>query len=238
MISAFETISYSIIGGLLPAVIWLFFWIREDRIHPEPLKKIIWSFAAGAAMVVVVLPLERWSLVFAGAGVSTIVIWALIEELAKLGAAMLIVFHKKFFDEPIDALIYLISAALGFAAAENIFFLLTPLTHGALGTAILTGNIRFIGASLLHVVASATIGAGLAFSWYKKAGAKWINLILGIVTATLLHAFFNFFILRIKGAGVFVVFFFVWISVAVLLAIFESVKRMHPPEKYKTFNKF
>ena len=46
-------------GGILPALIWLWFWLREDREAPEPRGLIALSFAAGMAVVYFVLPIQK-----------------------------------------------------------------------------------------------------------------------------------------------------------------------------------
>jgi RsiW-degrading membrane proteinase PrsW (M82 family) len=230
---------YAIFGGLVPALFWLWFWLREDKLHPEPLKRILWSFGFGALVVILVLPIQKFILDVFAATTTTLVLWALTEEVAKLGAAMLVVYHRRVFDEPIDALVYLISAALGFAAAENAFFLFSAITDGTVHIAVITGNVRFVGASLLHVISSASIGAGIAFGWYKRKAIKELDFLAGLSVAVVLHTLFNLFILKIKGAGIFLVFLSVWISVAVLLALFEAIKRIHAPKNlHHTFKNY
>ncbi|MEK7599090.1 MAG: PrsW family glutamic-type intramembrane protease, partial [Patescibacteria group bacterium] len=121
----------AVAGGALAGLIWLWFWLKEDC-HPEPRKIIILTFVIGAIGVPVAFLLEELSFYFGRslgfwpAGSPTFIllmIWAVIEENIKYFAAYLAAFRRKFFDEPIDAPIYLIAAALGFAAVENIFML-------------------------------------------------------------------------------------------------------------------
>ena len=88
------------------------------------------------------------------------------------GAAYLAALRFRVFDEPLDGVIYLVTAALGFSALENVFFLITPAQGGDLLRTIVTGDLRFIGASLLHTLASATIGVSLALSFYKGVGVR------------------------------------------------------------------
>src|SRR3989344_4852454 len=100
------------------------------------------------------------------------VVWAGIEEFLKYGAAFVVAFHairinkNKYIDEPVDPLIYMITAALGFAALENTLFLINPLLGGDALSGILTGNLRFIGASLLHVLASGVVGLAPGLGFY------------------------------------------------------------------------
>lgn len=103
------------------------------------------------------------------------------------------VLNRSDFDEPIDAMIYMITAAVGFAAIENILVLFNVIPNGIEQT-LSTWILRFTGATLLHVLASAIIGYFLAISWFWHNHRKKL-LTLGIVVATLIHLGFNFSIL-------------------------------------------
>ena len=46
---------------------------------------------------------------------------------------------------------------------------------------IATGNLRFIGASLLHVTTSATVGLGIALSFLEARVTKRFTTIIGIL---------------------------------------------------------
>jgi len=43
MLSA-ETVIYVLLGGIVPTLLWLWFWRREDRLHPEPRRLILLAF--------------------------------------------------------------------------------------------------------------------------------------------------------------------------------------------------
>jgi len=65
------------------------------------------------------------------------------------------------FDEPTDAMIYCIIAALGFASVENLMILF-KISFPDFGQAIGIMGFRFLGATLLHTLASAMVGYWLA----------------------------------------------------------------------------
>lgn len=221
------TLIGAVLGGILPAVLWLFFWLKEDRLHPEPKRLVFLSFVLGMAAVPLVVPLEQLTHNLIGTGIFIIFIWALIEELFKYVAAYLSGLHSKALDEPIDAMIYMISAALGFAALENVLFLIDPLMAGDIFLGVVAGNVRFIGASLLHTISSSAIGLAIALSFYKSLKVKILYRIIGVGIAVFLHALFNLFILdSTSNSGIFTVFFFVWLAVILLILFFEKVKRV------------
>jgi RsiW-degrading membrane proteinase PrsW (M82 family) len=219
-------------GGLVPALFWLWFWLREDRAHPEPKALVISSFVAGMIVVSLVLPLQQFAMerFF---GDDLILVWVIIEEILKYSAALIVVLWNKAVDEPIDAIIYMITIALGFSALENAFFIFYPLSSGDFAGSVLTGEFRFLGATLLHVLASGTVGAMMAFAFYKGALARILSATLGLCIAIVLHALFNFSIMNAHGETLLSIFMFVWLGIIVLFLIFEKVKRIQQPILYK-----
>jgi RsiW-degrading membrane proteinase PrsW (M82 family) len=215
-------------GGILPALAWLWFWLREDSAHPEPRRLIALAFLAGMCTVAVAIPLEQYVAAFIPSQTLTFTVWAAIEEVLKFLAALIAVLWRKDNDEPVDAVIYMICVALGFSAVENTLFLWSPLAGTSILQAFVTGNLRFVGATLLHVLSSATIGVALALSFYKPRAAKIRYAAVGVILAFLLHSSFNFLIMNAPSADLMRTFVFVWIGVIILLAALEFVKRIRP----------
>lgn len=187
--------------GFAPALAWLFFYLKED-IHPEPKKLIAFTFILGAAFAFLALAAELaanktlgWIGVAALSPLSLIIL-AFIEELAKFEAAYIAVHKNPDFDEPIDAMIYMVVAALGFATVENLGAIHSgdPSQTALLSTIFETTTLRFVGATLLHTLASALLG----YYWAKgiRAFQSRRPLIIGFLLATALHSVFNFFILN------------------------------------------
>lgn len=220
-----SSIGYALAGGILPALGWLWFWLREDRAHPEPRRFIALAFIAGMATVAVVIPIQKAVAPFLASTTLIFVAWSFIEEIFKFLAARLTVLYRSENDEPIDAVVYMIAVALGFAALENALFLLKPLQTGALVQTILTDNLRFVGATLLHVLSSGVIGIFLAFSFYKPRRIAMLYALAGVILASALHSAFNFLILNTPDAYLYRAFAAVWVGVACILFILEIVKR-------------
>lgn len=219
------------LGGVVPAFIWLFFWLLEDRVHPEPKRYIFYSFLAGMFAVAIALPLERFTLGFLSSNSFMLFLsWATIEELLKFGAAYLVALRFAVYDEPLDAVIYLVTAALGFSALENALFLWAPLQQGDILRALVTEDLRFMGATLLHTLASVTIGISLALSFRKPAAMRRRYLLVGVILAVLLHTGFNFFILQAGNSATFWIFLCVWIGVIATLLMTERLKQ--PQKEY------
>ncbi len=220
-----------LIAGFLPAIFWLWFWLHEDSKNPEPRLAILGVFIAGAVSTAIALPLEVKTpgLLGGTANNPTFAIfffWALAEELAKYIAAAYVALTTAYFDEPVDAMIYMLTAALGFAALENTLFISNAFHAGGPMALLLTTNNRFLGATLLHVVSSVVTGGALALAFYKKPRYRVLYTTIGLVLASLLHALFNFFIIREQAGETFSVLIVLWLAVIVLFLFFEKVKHL------------
>lgn len=188
--------------GILPGFVWLIFFLRED-FHPEPKRLIFYTFGVG---VLASLPVFFSQVVFqktiaATIGENTIVFiigLALIEEIFKFLAAYFAVSGNPAFDEPVDAMIYLVVAGLGFATVENIFIAMNSAS--ALQTATVT-SLRFVGATLLHALTAALIGYQWALGIIQKQVGAFV--VRGIIYATLVHALFNYLVLRFQEQNLF-----------------------------------
>ena len=133
-------------------------------------------------------------------------------------------------DEPLDVMLYMVIAALGFTAVENILYLFIPMGqlsfNDLVSRTLMVSFIRFIGATFLHTLASATIGYYLALSFcgVKK---RIIYIIAGFVMATALHGLYNFSIMVLEGPAK------IAIPIAILMALaflvfseFEKLKKI------------
>lgn len=217
---------YAILGGILPTIVWLLFWLREDKKRPEPTGLIVLSFIAGGIAVVLVYPIEKMlQTILTDGGTILLAAWATTEEIAKFLAILFIALKSRFFDDPVDALVYMITAALGFAAVENTLFILTPLIDGNFALGYLTGNLRFLGSTLLHTAASALVGISLGLVFYRGKVIKTLAVFVGLALAIVLHTAFNFFIIENDGENMMKVFSSLWASMIVIIFFFEVLKK-------------
>ncbi len=183
--------------GILPSFVWILFFIREDEANPEPKLLLFYTFLAGGAATFFTLGPQivvndiLQSVHVAQYSFFSLFVLAGLEELFKFLAVYVVVAWRKDFDEPLDAMIYMIVAALGFAAVENV----ASIAQGGAAMLAQAGTIqvlslRFIGANLLHGLSSALVGY-----YWGMAMAKHISytkmIMEGIGVATLLHAIFN-----------------------------------------------
>lgn len=208
----------------MPSLIWLYFLLKEDARCPEPKVLIALTFIAGIAAVPLALPLEQAAVARFGSGFPLILSWAAIEEILKYAMAAAFILWRRAVDESPDYVIYMITVALGFAAAENVLFLFAPLATEGFSAAFLTSNYRFLGANLLHITASAAVGFSLAFSFNWRPKWRTLASATGLILAIALHTAFNMLIISEGVAHKLSALFLVWAVVLVFFAAFEILK--------------
>ncbi len=200
-----------ILLGLLPSFVWLLFYLRKDS-HPESnfsvLKIFVWGMLIAPLAVILqfgllwlTAPSFKAQSLFATLnqinqgwrGLISLVIFApLVEEYLKYAIVKAKIAKNSHFDEPLDAMLYLIIGALGFAAVENLIIVLRipPLP---LQQAIETTILRFAGATLLHGLASGIVGYYLAKS-FLETQKRFPLIIHGLALAIFFHGVYNYLI--------------------------------------------
>lgn len=203
----------ALVFGLLPGFAWLVFYLGEAP-HPEPKRLIVFTFIVGIAFGFFTVAIENifnsWATGIGIQELSLISLFGLaaIEEVMKFAAAHFAINRNPGFNEPADAMIYMIVAALGFATLENIGAISGISPQAALIPAVLeTISLRFIGATLLHTLTSGIVGYYWALGIVRGKVVR--HLAVGLLIAAILHATFNYLILTYGGAIYSVVFLLV-----------------------------
>jgi RsiW-degrading membrane proteinase PrsW (M82 family) len=223
----------SLVGGMLPAFIWMRFWLSEEN-RPEPKGLIALTFIGGMIAVIIAVPLQKIGAHLFPSDMDTILVWAIIEEVLKFLVVFFIAMPSMHIDEPVDWPIYCVMAALGFAALENIFFLFKPESLGDSAVMLMTSNLRFLGSTLLHSTASSFIGLMIGLVYYQSKFIKIVSFFIGLILAITLHGLFNFFIIQDNGENFLQVFAFLWVVTIISILVFEKVRRIGIHESYET----
>lgn len=220
--------------GVLPSFIWLLYYFKKD-VHPESKTMVIRIFFYGMLIALPAIFLEQGLLTFLQSVswpkiiltfLSFFIAVAFVEEFLKyLIVQGQVIYHPEF-DEPVDAMIYMIIAALGFAAAENTLIMFSLGPTFLLGDVFLLSVIRFWGATFLHALCSAVIGYFLALAIYNFKN-KIIFIISGLSLATLLHGLYNFSIMELQSPLQWMIPVIILISLAIFITFaFKRLKKL------------
>lgn len=230
-----------VVLGVAPSFVWLLFYLKEDP-HPEPKRWLALAFLSGMGAVPIALVLEQGlmrivppitEVPIAALTARALVLFlgfAFIEECTKFLAARTLVSRNPVFDEPVDAMIYMITAALGFAALENMVLLGTLKGPALLSEGIPTLILRLIGANFLHTLASGIIGFGWALSLVSEQKRRKIAyLVVGIAAATILHGAFNLLVLKFGMLYLFPTTLLLFAVGLLVLHEFDILKELQKP---------
>jgi protease PrsW len=180
--------------SLAPVLVILIYIYKRDKYEKEPIGLLLLSLLLGGIIVIPILYVEIglsniWDNYFYNnphltyAAYSSFVVAAFTEELFKLIAFFIIIWRNKNFNEYFDGIIYAVYISLGFAAIENVMYVL----QNGWGT----GLLRAFTAVPAHALFGISMGFFLAkakFSPYSKL----TNIILALLVPILLHGTYNF----------------------------------------------
>lgn len=121
----------TIILATLPGLLICYAMFRADKYEREPLGPLVFSFAAGAMITIPAIRVEQWVMdaynlkEHRNLGENFLLAFgvvALWEEALKM-LVLLAVFPRRFFNEPIDGIVYAVMIGMGFATFENIAYM-------------------------------------------------------------------------------------------------------------------
>ena len=215
--------------AIVPSIVWLLYFLKKDG-RPEPKRHLLLTFVLGGLITIIGSQAENvWFRPFVQnnpnrqlAAILFLFFYPFLEEILKfLAARFSTIKNRYFYDETNDPMVYMIVAALGFAAAENLkVYFSTIFGSGAILTwqgifniqfsntilinLMATASIRFLATVFLHAISAAVIGYFWSFTrtCRKKPSAFLIAFPAGILLATVLHSVYNYLIMNIsEGFG-------------------------------------
>lgn len=183
-----------LIIALAPVVAIIIYVYTRDLYDKEPKRLLIISFVLGAVGSIIVTTILYILLDILFPEFDDHSVWqqfikaffvvGTFEEFSKYIMVRYFAQPRKAFDEPYDGIIYAVMVSMGFAATENIFYVL----EGGLPTAIL----RAFTAIPAHATFGVLMGYFMGKAKFKGNRAKF-NLI-GLSLAIFFHGAYDFFL--------------------------------------------
>ena len=189
---------FILIPALLPVFLILLYIYRLDKNEREPLRFVLKVVLFGAIFSIPCAAVENAFTVMLSffyepetiqyAFLENTVCVALVEEFSKWLVLMIFVWKNQNFDYRYDGIVYAVSASLGFAALENILYVISYGTGVSIGRAIFA------------IPGHATFGVFMGF-FISRAKSFWINgkfgqmklfKLLALVIPMFIHGFYDF----------------------------------------------
>jgi protease PrsW len=212
-----------------PAVAIMAFVYARDKHDREPFGILLVSFFWGCFSVVPAIILETFlpGIIPGSTGSSlisiaiyTFIVIAFSEEFSKFIFLRYYSYKKRSFNEPFDGIIYAIMVGMGFATIENLMYVFganTPQNQWA------TAGLRAITAVPAHATFAVVMGYFAGLAKFDKKREKGL-LQLGLLLATALHGFYDFFLFQNLTAGLYIGAF---ISLVVGIRVPFKAMRLH-----------
>jgi len=187
-------------AAVVPCLVLLWFIVRKDRYEREPFRMLLSTFTFGALSIIPALILEVGLSSFvpepenplsdiAGLVLHYLIAIAVVEESCKLLAATP-AYRSQAFNEPMDGVVYATAASLGFAAVENVLYVLS----GGWLVALLRASLSVPG----HAFFGATMGYYLGLSKFSRRVRLKIHALL---VPVLFHTVYD--VIVSVGLGIF-----------------------------------
>lgn len=189
--------------SLVPAVLWLFFFYRLDRLEPEPKTKLLTIFGLSALVTAAIahpllenfFEIDRWlysslgTQLFGGILLVGFVQNAVIYLVVRYG-----IYPSPEFDERVDGVIYAIAAGLGLSTVVNFFYV---VEHGGVDLGI--GAIRIVVNALAYASFAGVLGYFLGQARFERTPSYYLP--AGLALSAALNGIFFLMEDRVTADG-------------------------------------
>ena len=220
--------------AVIPGIILFFVIWKSDKVEKEPGKLLLKLFLFGALTVVSAIVVGKaGELVFGFLDpgsmlyifIDNFLLTAFVEEAGKYVVVKKVAWKHPAFDHTFDAVVYAVTASLGFATLENIIYLI--------GEDISLGRIWGIMSVPGHAMYGVFLGCyvGLAKAAEAEGDKKLCssNLRKALIRPTLLHGVYDFFI-GSSEYGIFLVILLVFEIVLTVVGI-RKIRKLSREDK-------
>lgn len=219
----------SIIGAILPMLIYLYFLWKFDKNEPEPFKFVFFHFIFGATVAIVLGIIGSKMLSFSLNSffsdetnnlIKIILIAPFVEEIAK-ASFLFKTINNKNIDNLTDGLIYGGAIGLGFGMTENFFYFL--LYGDSLANFIPLFIIRSSFSAVMHCLSTALVGGIMSLTKYSSQIKFRISTIFALLMAMFIHFVWNLSVIFSNTFFVGII-FMIGVSLLFILTYYFSIK--------------
>ena len=220
-----------IITAIAPVFVIIIYIYVKDKYEKEPKRLLLLSFISGAIVSIlittilysgfdVLLPLKNHYSI-TQQFIKAFVVVGLTEEFSKYIIVRYVSQPRRAFNEPFDGIIYAVMVSMGFAATENIMYVLQGGYHVAI--------IRAFSAVPAHATFAIIMGYFMGKAKFSNHMAK-LNL-TGLFLAVFLHGTYDFFLFVDYIPGLWIGAFF-----SLIIGIFFSRRAIQKHQEDSNFN--
>ncbi len=220
--------------ALTPVFIIIIFMYFQDRYSKEPKITLFVAFILGIISVIPAIIIENlYDLLFGFTiGVSPLVsvMYAFVgvgltEEFSKFIFLRWYIYKNRNFDEPMDGVVYSVMVSMGFAAIENIHYVM--YSQDPIGTAIA----RSLTAVPAHACFGIIMGLYFGMSKFTYTQKRFGFLFKSIFFATIAHGFYDMFLFLECKYCPLVTLIVLIICIIISLRIISRFKKISPFKK-------
>ena len=223
-----------LLATILPSIFIILFFVNSDKFK-EPKSEIIKVFIFGILITIPAYILNTFLGDFwynntkvSQNLISSFLTAAPVEEGLKLSILYYFVYKMKDFNEPLDGIVYGVTASLGFATLENIYYVYLLADHFQT-TSMALAVVRSFSAVPAHAVFGIFMGYFfMKYAFIKKGD----NLFFAFIIPFVLHGCYNLFI----SSNFYAAMLLIIISWIVALRMFSRLKKTQK-KKRKEYEK-
>lgn len=211
--------------ALVPSLLWIAYFYRQDRLEPEPKTKIAAVFLLAALLTEAVgrraigdwFAIDRWATDSRTALFASILVAGFVLQAITYLAVRVVVYATPEFDERMDGIVYGTVAGLGVATLLNLRYV---LDNG--GVALTQGVIQVATVALAQASCGGILGYFMAGAKFERRPVWWVP--LGLVVAAALNGLLLWLLREVGLTGLTVQ---PWrqlvLGLAVALAVFAAL---------------
>jgi len=216
--------------ALAPVIAIIIYIYFKDKYEKEPLSLLMKCFLLGVLSIFPAILLEIFAgkiPIFMGNDFKSVALYAFVgvglsEELSKFIFLRYFAFRNKNFNEPFDGIIYSVMISMGFAAAENMMYVLDGGVHIAW--------LRMFTAVPAHAAFAILMGYYVGKAKFSDH-SRFLLLFNALFIAVVFHGAYDLFLMLNDYSGLFVL-SLITLIIAVVFSV-KSIKKSSDSSPFK-----